>query len=268
MYFTLPDGNKIYYEIRGDEAASSTIVFLNGLTQNTGSWLGVTQGLERDLRIVLMDLLFQGKSDQPDEYLTYDAHADAVAALIRRVSAAPVWLAGLSYGSGVAQHVAVRHSEIVKGIVLMSTFARATPLFTAMGESWKLAVKMGGYAHLIDVMLPTVLGASYYENPLIPVDTLKALRAGNDLNAHQILKLMQGTEARGDYRHRLPEIQLPALVMHGKEDLLIPAPIGREVAELIPGAEWQLLDRVGHTLNLEAIPQSAAAIRQFISNRA
>jgi pimeloyl-ACP methyl ester carboxylesterase len=41
-------------------------------------------------------------------------------------------------------------------------------------------------------------------------------------------------------------ISVPTLIIHGADDTLIPPQKGRETAELIPGAKFQLIDGMGH----------------------
>ena len=47
--------------------------------------------------------------------------------------------------------------------------------------------------------------------------------------------------ARHDTRSRLGRLSLPALVLHGDEDQLVPPAAGRQLAALIPGAQFELL---------------------------
>ncbi|MBW2593416.1 MAG: alpha/beta fold hydrolase, partial [Deltaproteobacteria bacterium] len=49
-----------------------------------------------------------------------------------------------------------------------------------------------------------------------------------------------------DTKDRARTISVPALVVHGADDLLIPPAKGRETADLIPGATFKLIDGMGH----------------------
>jgi 3-oxoadipate enol-lactonase len=264
MYYQLRDRNELYYEVTGPEHASVTLVFLNGLSQSTLAWSAIVPSLSATMRVVVLDLVFQGKSSSASTYRTFDEHAKDVAELIVGLNLTRVVLCGISYGSAVAQHILVQNHDVCIGAVLLSTFAHETPLFTAIGESWKSALLQGGYALMLEVMLPTVLGRTYFEKPLIPIQTLKELRVSANLETTHLLALMRATEERGDYRSQLRSISCPVLVMQGEEDFLIPPNVAREVADHIPGAQFKVVEKAGHTLNLEAIPQTLAAIREFV----
>lgn len=262
--FELKDGNSLFYQHHFVNAELPTIVFLNGLSQSTMSWAAVVPKFIGKYNVLLLDLVFQGKSTADGEFRSYDQHAKDVTALADVLEIKKPVLCGLSYGSAVAQHALVLYPEKYVGAILMSTFAHNAELFTAMGESWKSALRIGGYPLLLDVMLPVVLGATYFEKPLIPIQTLKELRISNNLSPENLFKLMQATETRGDYRSQLKNVKVPVMIIHGEEDLLIPVPIAQQVNENIPESDFIVLNGVGHTLNLEAIPQISGLISEYL----
>ncbi len=262
--FELQDGNNLFYQHHFIGEELPTVIFLNGLSQSTLSWAAVTPKFIGKCNVLLLDLVFQGKSTAQGEFRSYDQHANDVTALVAALEIKKPVLCGLSYGSAVAQHALVLFPEKYVGAVLMSTFAHNAEIFTAMGESWKSALRVGGYPLLLDVMLPVVLGATYFEKPLIPIQTLKELRISNNLSADNLFKLMQATETRGDYRAQLMKVKAPVMIIHGEEDLLIPVAIAQQVNENIPESEFIVLNGVGHTLNLEAIPQISGLISEYL----
>ncbi len=263
-FFSLPDGNKLFYQYHFVSDSVPTIIFLNGLSQSTLSWGAVTPSFIGTHNVLLLDLVFQGKSSAEGESRSYDRHAEDVTGLVEFLKVPQPVLCGLSYGSAVAQHALVNYPTVYQGGILMSTFGHNVEVFVAMGESWKSALRAGGYELMLDVMLPVVLGASYFEKPLIPIVTLKEMRISNNLSPENLFKLMEATETRGDYRDKLESVSANVLVVHGAEDLLIPTAIAREVADRIPQSEFIVLDRVGHTLNLEAIPQITKLISEYL----
>jgi len=64
----------------------------------------------------------------PQEFRDNDAMADAVAEMLTKVGAKNVYLLGQSYGGLLAQIIAVRHPEVVKGLILSSTASFSTDL--------------------------------------------------------------------------------------------------------------------------------------------
>lgn len=257
------DGKSIYFEVIGNTTSSKSIVFLNGLSQTTIAWSFMVPYFEKDYRIILIDLIFQGQSEKSGDVRDFDQHARDVLAVLNFLSIDNTTFVGLSYGSLVAQHLGVNHADRVDKICLMSTFAHKTPYYEAIELSWRRALDFGGYGLMLDVMLPFVLGTSYFSHPLIPIDILKAAR--KDLvDANALGKLMDATHARTDYRSKLKQIKAPTLVIHGRQDALFSLELGKSVADHIVNSQFVVIENAGHTLNLEEVKLVSEIILEFL----
>lgn len=264
MFCKTTDNLNIYFEVQGNENAKETLVFLNGLSQSTVSWILTTPYFKNDYRIVLMDFIFQGQSDKTGEWRSFDIHARDVISVLDFLKIDKAIVAGLSYGSLVAQHLAINHSNRISKLLLISTFAHKTPYYDAIELSWWRALEFGGYNLMLDIMLPSVLSENYFLNPLIPIDLMKQTRQEANEDKQALFKLMRATKERVDYRPELKKITVPTIVIQGEKDLLLPVHMANEVAKAIPNSQFKVIPHVGHTLNLEAVPQMAKTIKDFI----
>lgn len=265
MYTKTHDNLNLYYEVTGNLQSPETIVFLNGLSQSTMAWVLTTPHFKNEYRIVLLDFIFQGQSDKKGEVRDFNQHAKDVKTVLDQLGIDKVIMAGLSYGSLVAQHFALLFPERLEKLILLSTFAHKTPYFEAIELAWGGAIEAGGYPLLFDVMLPSVLGEEYFRNPLIPIDLMKQTRNDANNDAQALKKLMRATKDRPDHREKLKGIKTPTLIIHGEKDLLLLPHMATEVHKHIPGSTLEIIPRVGHTLNLEAVPQMAELIKKFLS---
>ena len=264
MFCKTTDNLNIYFEVQGNENAKETLVFLNGLSQSTVSWILTTPYFKNDYRIVLIDFIFQGQSDKIGEWRSFDTHARDVISVLDYLKIEKAIVAGLSYGSLVAQHLAINHENRISKLLLISTFAHKTPYYDAIELSWWRALEFGGYNLMLDIMLPSVLSENYFLNPLIPIDLMKQTRQEANEDKQALFKLMRATKERVDYRPELIKISIPTIVIQGEKDLLLPVHMAGEVAKAIPNSQFKVIPHVGHTLNLEAVPQMVAIIRDFL----
>ena len=264
MFCKTTDNLNIYFEVQGNENAKETLVFLNGLSQSTVSWILTTPYFKNDYRIVLMDFIFQGQSDKTGEWRSFDTHARDVVSVLDYLKIDKAIIAGLSYGSLVAQHLAINHGNRISKLLLISTFAHKTPYYDAIELSWWRALEFGGYNLMLDIMLPSVLSENYFLNPLIPIDLMKQTRQEANEDKQALFKLMRATKERVDYRPELKKITVPTIVIQGEKDLLLPVHMAGEVAKAIPNSQFKVIPHVGHTLNLEAVPQMVAIIKDFL----
>jgi pimeloyl-ACP methyl ester carboxylesterase len=259
------DRKKLYYELHGRACAERWLVFLNGLAQSTAAWALMLPFFKPAFRIVLLDFIFQGRSDKDGEARDFDRHAADVAGLLYSLGVKKVSLIGISYGSLVAQHFALNYPESLERLILLSTFANKTAYYEAIEHSWLSALEAGGSSLLFDVMLPLALGDNYFKRPPISLDVLRKANAEMNSDSSAIDKLMAALRLRGDYRGELRRVKTPTLVIHGEHDLLFPLSMGREAAEAIPGSRFEVIPGAGHTLNLEAVPETAALIARFMA---
>ena len=264
MYILTSDQLRLYYEIQNNPGASKTIVLLNGLSQSTVSWGLVTPLLKAHYNIVLVDFIFQGQSDKEADYRDFDRHATDIKELIDFLKLKKVTLIGLSYGSLVAQHFSLLFPEYLDKLVLMGTFAHKTPYFDAISYSWFKALETGGYPLMFDVMLPSVLSENYFKNPLIPIDLMRDARQEMNTDTTALLQLMRATHERPDYREHLKKVKTPTLIIQGEKDALLPVHLAEDVHKSIPGSQLEIIPHVGHTLNLEAVPQITQLIKEFV----
>lgn len=264
MFCKTTDNLNIYFEVQGNENAKETLVFLNGLSQSTVSWILTTPYFKNEYRIVLIDFIFQGQSDKTGEWRSFDTHARDVVSVFDYLKIDKAIIAGLSYGSLVAQHLAINHGNRISKLLLISTFAHKTPYYDAIELSWWRALEFGGYNLMLDIMLPSVLSENYFLNPLIPIDLMKQTRQEANEDKQALFKLMRATKERIDYRPELKKISVPTMVIQGEKDLLLPVHMANEVAKAIPNSQFKVIPHVGHTLNLEAVPQMVKAMKDFM----
>ncbi|MCX8081539.1 MAG: alpha/beta hydrolase [Bacteroidia bacterium] len=264
MFFKTSDGRNLYYEFQGNRNSQETIVFLNGLTQSTLSWAFMIPFFEKNYNILLLDFIFQGQSDKYGPYKNFDSHARDVYDLCHKENIQNPIIVGLSYGSLVAQHVAVNYPKFPRKLFLLSTFCKKTPYFEAIELSWWRSLQTGGYDLLLDTMLPFVLSEEYFKNPFVPIEKLKNLRKEVNSNKEALLKLMQATKERHDYCESLRKIEVPSIIIHGEKDTLMPLSMANEVHSMIPHSKFYVIPNTGHTLNLENYVRVVEIIKKCI----
>jgi 3-oxoadipate enol-lactonase len=264
MYYKTSDNLNLYYEIQGNVNSKKSIIFLNGLSQSTVAWGLMVPAFAKDYQIILCDFIFQGQSDSKCNERSFDQHAADIYGLINSLNINKIDVVGISYGSLVAQHIALNYPDKVNKLVLLSSFAHKTSYFEAISLAWQRALETGGYSLMLDVMLPTVLSEAYFEHPLIPINILKAARQTTNTDSGALNKLMDATYKRGDYREKLKAIKIPTIIIHGEKDALLPVHMAKAVADSIGGSRFEVITNAGHTLNLEAVPQTVQLIQGFI----
>ena len=229
--------------------SSNVAVFLHGLGGSRISWGPQLAPLSDERRIVAWDAPGYGVSD-PVSDTAFVAYADRAAELIRMVSPdAPVDLVGLSFGGMIAQYTAARYPELVRTLTLMCT----SPAFGLDGtdpEQWRNA-RLSGLEHFGSpaAAAPVILGALVGPNGAGVVP--EAVQAMERIDMPGLLDAI-ATITTHDTRAILPAIQARALVLVGSADEETPVAYAQAIVDLMPNARLEVIDGVGHLLNLEA----------------
>jgi pimeloyl-ACP methyl ester carboxylesterase len=123
------EGHTLVYDVYGE--GDRVLVYLHGLLLDAELNRGIAGALaEQGHRVVLLDLLGHGRSDQPRHASAYriDAYATQVFALLDELGVETAVLGGLSLGANVSLFAASQRPERVGGLVLeMPVLERAVP---------------------------------------------------------------------------------------------------------------------------------------------
>jgi pimeloyl-ACP methyl ester carboxylesterase len=115
------NGLNLYYEIHG---TGEPLILLHGGLAATEMFGEVMPALSNDRQVIAVDLQAHGRTADIDRPLSYDAMADDIAALIKHLGIERADVMGYSVGGGVALRTTVRHPEVVRKLVLVSTAFR------------------------------------------------------------------------------------------------------------------------------------------------
>ncbi|WP_157869543.1 alpha/beta fold hydrolase, partial [Streptomyces hirsutus] len=146
----------------------------------------------------------------------------------------PVHLAGASWGALLAQTFALRHP------------GRAASL-TTIGGSYRYANRVGEVNRLEVIVAEDMaaVAAATGDDTRLPGLAARLLRC-ESMDAYVGLSYLDLFAGEPDLLRRLPELDLPAAVIQGRLDSVVPLETARRLAEAIPGARYEELADAGH----------------------
>jgi pimeloyl-ACP methyl ester carboxylesterase len=171
---------------------------------------------------------------------------------------------GLSVGAAIAQELAIKHPTRVRSLVLGSSTAGGklyVPPEPAVRDFVRrldeLPAEEGLWASV-----PYLYAASTCRRSalLIGEDIMQRLRRPLDPRTYRD----QLAVARShDAVARLTEITAPTLVIHGREDRILPPDNGRRLAQAIPGARFTSLAKAAHAFPTD-VPGASRELVSFL----
>ncbi|MDQ3855680.1 MAG: alpha/beta hydrolase [Chloroflexota bacterium] len=227
------------------------MLWLQGLGADHTAWTVQMAHFARSYRCILPDSRDTGRSSRAGTgYGMRDLASDALCVLdSARVDRAHV--VGLSMGASVAQHVALLAPERVRSLVLLSSFARPDARLSSVVAFWPELYRRLGRVLFHRHAEGWMFSPSYFEEPANP----RALRRYIEADRHpqepdDFARQVEAALAH-DTLEQLGDVEVPALVVHGELDILVPKTLGEQLARALPNARFELRRGVAHSVNLE-----------------
>ncbi len=219
-------------------------------------------------RVVLFDHIGCGASEtagyDPADYANLERYAEDLASICRELSVRDVTVVGHSVSAmiGVLAHIA--NPEIFTALVLIGPSARYIDD----------AEYVGGFSRsdiddLLELMAANQLG---WQDPLSGMvmsgsdqpelkDELEAAFCRADPN---IARDFAATTFLSDNRDDLAKVTAPTLIVQSHTDIIAPLSAGEFVRDHISGAQFVMIDTVGHCPQLSAPEATVRAIDGFL----
>lgn len=265
---------QIGYDVQGDGPAS--VVLVHGLAASKEAWDLFTPRLLEvcRCRVYRMDLRGHGDSSAPNDHgYSVVENARILRAFFASEKLRGVILVGHSYGGAVALETALNAKRedpgLVQKLVLIST--------PAVQQRFSIFVQQNRheeYGNLMDHVMPAQMRALlvvHGRNPRVSAGTRARVRLYSRLwkdparcrAARQTAKefLGGGLQHLADREH---DTGIPTLVIAGTRDHLVSAAHGRELADSIPGARFELIRGTGHAMHEDAPGRVIAVLADFL----
>jgi pimeloyl-ACP methyl ester carboxylesterase len=226
-------------------------------------WEPQAEALPAGWRMVAPDYRGFGRSSPVDGSPTLDDYAADVVDLMDALHIHDATVAACSMG-GYAAFALLRNApRYVNALVLVDTRAEAD---TEEGKSGrrKMVEKLDrdGTAAVADDMVPKLLGASTQKNRPELVTHVRRMVMSNPPDA--LKAAVNAMMLRPDSSDVLRHTHLPALVVAGEEDTLIPVESTRKLQQLLQGSALELLPEAGHLPGLERPRAFNRVLRTFL----
>ncbi|MDH3500286.1 MAG: alpha/beta hydrolase [Acidimicrobiia bacterium] len=233
---------EIYYDIIG---TGDPVMLITGLGGAGRAWGDQVARFSSVFVTAVPDHRGTGRSSKPRPYeevngetraYTVGGLAADMAATLRHIARGPAHVVGSSTGGAFAQVMALEHPDVVRSITLASSWARADDHFRHQFAARKRMLAEAG------PMAYTEVTALFLYSPDYIRDRYAEVRAWCDSAADgtdpEIMAARIDMIVDHDTVGRLEKIDVPALVIVGADDVCTPPALSRELADLIPAAEY------------------------------
>lgn len=229
------------------------------------NWRLVIPELAKNRRVVAPDMLGFGYTERPEDN-TYNrerwvAHAIGV---MDALDLEKVDLVGNSFGGGLALALAIEHPERVRRLVLMGSVGVSFPITEGLDEVWGYEPSLENMRRLMDVF---AFNKGLLTDELAEMRYQASIRPGFQ---ESFAAMFPAPRQRWVDNLASPEEDIRALphetlILHGREDEVIPLEASLKLAELIDRAQLHVFGRCGHWTQIEHASRFARLVNDFLT---
>lgn len=239
-----------------DEGSGRAIVLLHGSGPGVTAWQNwqrIIPRLAASYRVIAPDIVGFGFTDRPaDREPNIKLWVAHLAGLLDALGLEDVTLVGNSFGGALSLAMMKRHGGRVRSLVLMGTPAGEFEQTAGLADSY-------GFEPTLENM-EAMMKRFPFDQSIVTAEMVAArfavaqVRSGLDTIRKLQPKPSEGAApriVRGVPLEQLDLIQVPALVLHGREDRVIPLPVAVRMHEHLANSQMHVFGRCGHWVQLE-----------------
>jgi len=252
-----------------------TVLVLHGLGASKISVLPILPPLvHAGHRLVVPDLPGHGESDKPRGDYSPRFYARVLRQLLDELGVERAAVVGNSLGGRVALEMAVRSPDRVTGLGLLDPAVPGFRVRYVLGFTRVIPTEVGAIPFpLREAWMKRAVRRLMADPSRLPGDSFDAAAA-------EFIRIYRNPAARMAFfdslRHiliepprpfwgRMGRVRVPALVIWGEDDRLVPVRLAYKLKDAIPGAELLVLPKVGHVPQFEAPEETAGTLLRFLA---
>jgi pimeloyl-ACP methyl ester carboxylesterase len=257
----MPDSSAIqpmkFAHVRGLEMAyldageGPTVLFLHGYPFDQSMWSEQIEAITTaGFRAIAPDLRSLGQTKSSSEVATMNEMARNAAALLDELNVEDAVVCGLSMGGYVAFEFVHLFSTRVRGLVLAGTRAPADNEQEKAGREQQVKTMLrAGMVPISIATLPKLLARRTLDEKPDVVKRVRAMIVRADPKGAAAAQ--RGMAARRDYTEDMPKINVPTLIIVGREDSIRPVADAEFMHRGIRNSRLAIIEDAAHMTNME-----------------
>lgn len=251
-----------------DTGSGAPVLLLHGSGPGVSAWANwrlTMPVLAKRHRVLAPDMVGFGYTERPEgvayDKATWQAH---ILGFLDALGLDRVSIVGNSYGGGLAMALAISHPDRVDKLVLMGSAALHFEITPALDEIWGLDPTVAAMRRALDLF---AWDRSLVSDELAQVRYRAFARPG----VHEAYAAMfppprqRWVDAMASDPADVGRVRHETLVIHGREDQVIPVSASMEIFGLLPNAQLHVFGRCGHWTQLEYADQFSQLVADFLA---
>jgi 2-hydroxymuconate-semialdehyde hydrolase len=251
-----------------DVGKGAAICLLHGSGPGVSAWANwrtVIPELAKHRRVIAPDMVGFGYTERPMG-INYglDTWIGHAVGIFDSLGVQQVDLVGNSFGGALALALAIRHPARIRRLVLMGSAGVSFPLTEGLNAVWGYTPSIQNMRALLDIF---AYDRNLVNDALAELRYQASIRPGvQEAYASMFPPPRQKSiDALASAEGQIAEIPHPTLIIHGREDKVVPPASSLRLFELIPNAQLHMFGKCGHWTQIEHASRFARLVVDFVS---
>jgi len=253
--------------IHGSGSKSMFLVHGYGCDQNM--WRFITPEFKNDYKVILIDLVGSGKSDEKaydfDKYSSLDGYASDILEICDALNLKDVCFVGHSVSAIIGALAAVKRPALFKKLIMIGPSPRYINDDNYFGGFSQndiddlMETLDANYLGWSSAMAPVIMGNA--DRPELAAELEDSFCQNNPRIARHFAKVT----FLGDNRSDLHKLTTDTLIIQSKMDAIASIKVGQFVHENIANSKLVVLETTGHCPHLSAPSQTVEVMKQYLT---
>ncbi|MGV7123111.1 alpha/beta fold hydrolase [Sphingopyxis sp. 550A] len=252
-----------------DEGSGGPVLMIHGSGPGVSAWANWRLNigpLAKTKRVIAPDMAGFGFTQRPDGAVYgRDLWIRHLAEFMDALDIEKADIVGNSFGGGLALAFAIRFPERVRRLVLMGSVGISFPLTDGLDAVWGYEPSIENMRRLLDIFAHN---RELVSDELAELRYNASIRPGFQESFGSMFPAPRqaGIEALASDEVQIASLQHPTLIVHGREDKVIPASNAQRLFDLLPNAELHMFGNCGHWTQIEQAARFNMLVADFLTD--
>lgn len=250
-----------------DLGRGTPVLMIHGSGPGVSGWVNwrmVMNDLARDRRVIIPDMVGFGFTERwPGQAYDVDTWVAQLTGLLDALDLPRVDIVGNSFGGALALKLAIRHPQRLRRIVLMGSAGLRFPITEGLEAVWGYEPSLENMRALLDIF---AFDRGLVNDELARLRYQASIQPGfqEAFSAMFPAPRQRWVDALASDETDLRALPHETLLVHGREDRVIPLDSSVQLSRLIPRAQLHVFGRCGHWTQIEQAARFVRLVGDFL----
>jgi len=254
----------VSYSEKGD-TGSPCIIFIHGFPFNKSMWDLQVDAFKDNYRVITYDIRGHGSSEAGNEDFSIDLFASDLIGIMDALKVDRATVCGLSMGGYIVLNAAGKYIKRFDALVLTDTQCIADTKETKEKRMMAIeSIRKNGVEKYAEESVKNFFASGTFTTRIKTVANVREMIEKTSVQS--LCSTLLALSVRNETCSILPEINIPVLIMFGKEDKLTPPSAATFMHKKIKGPLLKILDHAGHLSNMENPEEFNRQLKEFFAS--